>query len=91
MVLTLLLSDPSEETEQRLTVAVVNILWPPHHGVGLPVPDTAHHLLLQLLHPGELVVGAVVHDLIPQLPLLVRPVYVHPLPGWRDLQTALSL
>ena len=75
----------------RLTIAVVDILWPPHHGVRLPVPDTADHLLLQLLHPGELVVGAVEHDLVAQLPLLVRPVDVHPLPRGRYLQTALSL
>ena len=74
-----------------LTVAVVNVLRPPHHRVRLPVPDTADLLLLQLLHPGDLVVRAVVDDLVTQLPLLVRPVYVHPLPRGGNLQPAPSL
>ena len=74
-----------------LTVAVVEVLGPPEHGVGLPVPDTAHHLLLQAGGPGQLVVGAVEDDLVPQLPLLERPVNVHPFPGGGTLQPTLPL
>ena len=69
-----------------LTVAVVEVLRPPHHGVGLPVPDAGHHLLLEAVHPGQLVVGTVEDDLVPQLPLLKRPVDVHPLPGGGAVQ-----
>ena len=74
-----------------LTVAVVEVLRPPEHGVGLPVPDAGHHLLLQTGGPGQLVVGAVVHDLVPQVPLLERPVNVHPLPSSRAVQPTLPL
>ena len=51
-----------------LTVALLEVLRPPHHGVGLTVPDTAHHLPLQPLLPGHLRVGAVVDDAVPQCP-----------------------
>jgi len=64
-----------------LTVTLMEVLRPPHHGVLLSVPDTGHHLLLQLLLPGQLGAGAGVEDGVPQLPLPVRPVHVHPHPG----------
>ena len=31
----------------RLTVAFFEILWPPHHGVALSVPDTDNCLLTE--------------------------------------------
>ena len=55
-----------------LTVTLEKVLRPPHHGVGLSVPDAGHHLPLQPLLPGHLGAGAVVDDAVPQRPPPVR-------------------
>ena len=84
-----------EDDERRggclLTVALLDVLGPPHHGVGLPVPDAGDGLLGRLLRPGQLVVGAVVGDGVPQLPPLVRPRHVHAHHLGRPFHTTLPL
>ena len=79
------------EERRLLTVALLDVLGPPHHGVGLPVPDAGDGLLGRLLHPGQLVVGAAVGDGVPQLPPLVRPRHVHAHHLGRPLHTTLPL